>query len=178
MLDVIYQQMLTEFGDTLEKTSEDNGTFMTASQKKVVNFDEFKSSVAAKYGVRNTPNSCDALYMHARNEWFLIEFKNGKLNQRDIYQLRGKILQSLLLLTEKLKKTILFTRANLDFILVYNRNKKHSARIHTGYCLNKLAKTKFFPFGLDGLEKLYLKEVNVWTEEEFDTNFVEKYGCK
>jgi hypothetical protein len=34
---------------------------------------------------------------------------------------------------------------------------------------------EFFPFGLDGLQKLYFKEVYVWNKEEFTSNFVEKY---
>jgi hypothetical protein len=57
MLTDIYQQMLDEFGDTLEHTSEDSdektnpkgrGVFMTSSKERVVNFDKFKNSVAAK----------------------------------------------------------------------------------------------------------------------------------
>ncbi|MDR0662564.1 MAG: hypothetical protein LBF80_00595 [Spirochaetaceae bacterium] len=79
MLAGIYQQMLDEFGDTLEQTSEDSdekvtpkgrGVFMTSSQKKVVNFDKFKESIAAKFALSNSPNSCDALYMQAEDEWF------------------------------------------------------------------------------------------------------------
>jgi hypothetical protein len=182
MLAGIYQQMLNEFGDTLEQTSEDNdekmnpqgrGVFMTSSQKIVVNFDKFKKSIAAKFALNNSPNSCDVLYMRSENEWFLIEFKNGKIDREKIFQIRGKIFQSLLLLTEKLDKTIHFTRENLNFILVYNEN---IARIEIGKSLFRLAgNSKFFPFGLDGLQKLYFKEVYVWDKNEFNSNFVEEY---
>jgi hypothetical protein len=75
--------MLDEFGGTLEQLSEDSDekenpkgreVFMTSSQKKVVNFDKFKANVAKKYALEKSPASCDALYMHSENEWFLIEF--------------------------------------------------------------------------------------------------------
>ncbi|MDR3174102.1 MAG: hypothetical protein LBU19_07625 [Treponema sp.] len=182
MLAGVYSQMLDEFGDTLEQLSEDSderdkpsgrGIFMTSSKKQAVNFDKFKQSIAAKYALRNSPNSCDALYMRSETEWFLIEFKNGRIDEEKIFQIRGKIFQSLLLLTEKLDKTISFTRENLNFILVYNEN---TARIDIGKSLYKLAgNSEFFPFGLDGLQRLYFKEVHVWTMQEFGSNFVEKY---
>jgi hypothetical protein len=181
MLAGIYKQMLDEFGDTLEQSSEDDdekinpkgrGVFMTSSQEKVVNFDKFKKSIAAKFSLNSSPNSCDALYMQSENEWFLIEFKNGKIDKEKIFQIRGKIFQSLLLLTEKLDRTIRFTRENLSFILVYNEN---IARIDIGKSLYKLAgNSNFFPFGLEGLKKLYFKEVYVWNKKEFDSNFVKK----
>jgi hypothetical protein len=133
---------------------------MTSSQERVVNFDKFKESIVAKYKVNNSPNSCDVLYMRSENEWFLIEFKNGKIDEKKIFQIRGKIFQSLLLLTEKLDKTIHFTREKLNFILVYNED---IARIDIGKSLFRLAgNSKFFPFGLDGLQKLYFKEICVW----------------
>ncbi|MDR1469897.1 MAG: hypothetical protein LBT00_11445 [Spirochaetaceae bacterium] len=183
MLADIYHRLLKEFGDTLEQTSEDSderinqtgrGVFMTSCRKKVVNFDKFKDSVVKQYALNNSPNSCDALYMHNEQEWFLIEFKNGKIDEKKVFQIRGKIFQSLLLLTEQLDKTICFTRENLDFILVYNED---IARIEIGKSLCKLANdAPFFPFGLEGLQKLYFKKVSVWTKKEFDSNFVQEYG--
>jgi hypothetical protein len=173
----IYQQMLDEFGDTLEQTSKDSdeeaypkgrGVFMTASRQKVVNFDKFKESIVRKYGLSDSPNSCDALYMRPENEWVLMEFKNGTIDKKTIHQIRGKIFQSLLLLTEKLKTTICFTRKNMTFILVYNEN----ARIEIGNSLGKLSGTHFSPFGLNSLQKLYFKAVYAWNKKEFDSNFV------
>jgi hypothetical protein len=171
--------MLDEFGDTLEQLSADTdekanpkgrGVFMTSSKKKAVNFDKFKESIATQYALGNSPASCDALYMQSENEWILIEFKNGKIDNENVFQIRGKIFQSLLLLTEKLDKTIGFTRDNVNFILVYNED---IARINIGKSLYKLAgNSKFFPLGFDGLQRLYFKDVHMWTREEFDSNFV------
>jgi hypothetical protein len=185
MVTDIYAQMLTNFGDTLEKTSEDTdegahpvgrGQFMTASQKKVVNFDKFKQSVATAFAMAVSPASCDALYMHTETDWFLIEFKNGKIDTKMQHQIKGKILHSLLLLTEKLNKTIDFTRNNVHFVLVYNEALEHTARISIGNSLCTLAGgTRFYPFGLDGLQKLYFKNVFAWGKEEFATAFVDTY---
>jgi hypothetical protein len=179
--------MLDEFGDTFEQISEDSDEkinprgreiFMTSSQKRAVNFDKFKENIAAKYKVQSSPGSCDALYMHSGNEWFLIEFKNGNIDKEKVFQIRGKIFQSLLLLTEKLDKTIGFTRVNLSFILVYNENtqKADTSRISVGKSLYALTNnSNFVPFGLEGLQKLYFKEVCVWDKKEFESNFVKKY---
>jgi hypothetical protein len=164
--------MLDDFGDTLKQTSKSGKVYMTSSKKKVVNFDKFKESITKKYALSDGPNSCDVLYMQSENEWYLIEFKSGKIDKEIIFQVRGKIFQSLLLLTEKLDKTICFTRENLNFILVYNEK---ISRIDIGKSLSQLANSEFFPFKLMGLRKLYFKEVHVWTEKEFDSNFVEKY---
>jgi hypothetical protein len=187
MLVDIYAQMLDEFGDTLEQTSKDSdeeinpqgrGVFMTSNKKKVVNFDKFKDSVVARYAPDNSPASCDALYMQSENEWFLIEFKNGKIDKEKVFQVRGKIFQSLLLLTEKLDKTICFTRENLNFILVYNETipDENIQRAAVGKFLYDLAgDPEFRPFGFDGLQKLYFKEVHAWTRKQFDSNFVKRY---
>jgi hypothetical protein len=185
MLRNIYEQMLDGFGDTLEQTSEDTdetanpvgrGCFMTSSQRQVVNFDSFKNSIAARFELSRSPNSCDALYMYTEDEWFLIEFKNGKLDEETMHQVRGKIFQSLLLLTEQLNNTLEFTRNNVNFILVYNESIEHTARNMIGNALKKLAGgTGFFPFGLDGLQRLFFKDVFAWNKIEFENNFVSKY---
>jgi hypothetical protein len=172
----IYAQMLDEFGDTFERTSESDSQsiFMTKSQKRAVNFDKFKDSVVKKHTPKNKPRSCDALYRHSENEWFLIEFKNGKIKKREIME---KIFESLLLLTEKLDKTIGFTRKNLTFILVYNEDisKEDETRRGLVKSIYKLTNSQFFPFGFDDFEKIYFKEVYEWNKKEFDSNFVKKH---
>jgi hypothetical protein len=150
--------------------------FYDIKPKQVVNFDSFKNSIAAKFAVSRSPNSGDVLYMYAEDEWFLIEFKNGKLDEAKMYQVRGKIFQSLLLLTEQLNNTIDFTRRNVNLILVYNESIEHTARIMIGNALTKLAEgTGFYPFGLAGLQGLFFKDVFAWNKFEFENNFVSKY---
>jgi hypothetical protein len=157
--------MLDEFGDTLEQVSKDSdeevnpegrGVFMTSNKEKVVNFDKFKDSIAKKYALKNSPNSCDALYMQFEDKWFLIEFKNGKIDKEKVFQVRGKIFQSLLLLTEKIDRTIGFTRENLNFILVYNEN---IPRVDIGnFLYKKLIILNFFPSDSRIYKNYILKE--------------------
>jgi hypothetical protein len=185
MLADIYAQMLDEFGDTFEQTSESDSqkdadgrsAFLTSSQKRAVNFDKFKDSIVRKHRPKSKPRSCDALYRHSENEWFLIEFKNGKVEQKDISEIKEKIFGSLLLLTEKLDKTIGFTREKLTFILVYNEDKNRDieARREVGKSMYKLANARFFPFGFDDFKKIYFKKVYEWNKKEFDSDFVRKY---
>jgi hypothetical protein len=182
MLTGIYNQMLAEFGDSLEQISVDTveqahpegrGVFMTSCQKEIVNFDKFKEYIAAKYAPDGSPSSCDGLYMRADNEWYLIEFKNGKIDEKEIFKIRRKIFESLLLLLEKLDKTIAFSRENLTFVLVYN---KMIARIEIAKSLDNLSKKHDYSFTvLNNLKKLYLKEVFFWKKDEFESNFIKQY---
>jgi hypothetical protein len=69
--------------------------------------------------------------------------------------------------------SIVLPLLNLLTALVYNEN---TARIDIGKSLYKLAgNSEFLRFGFDSLQKLYFKEVHVWTTQEFGSNFVEKY---
>ena len=63
--------------------------------------------------------SVDALLETDENIAF-VEFKNGKVNNRNI---KDKIRDSLLLFCDLTKQTISDTRKNLDFIVVYNEEK-------------------------------------------------------
>ncbi|MDR1466667.1 MAG: hypothetical protein LBI40_03515 [Treponema sp.] len=184
MLSDIYNQMLDDFGESLKQTSIDTDEtpshirkerFMTTCQEYVVNFDKFKESIVSKFKLSRSPNSCDALYMHNENEWFLIEFKNGKIDREKMYQVRGKVFQSLLILTEKLNNTISFTRSNINFILVYNEDIEYTARHQISMALSKLAgNNHYIFFGIDGLN-LYFKDVFTWNRKEFQDKFVSIY---
>jgi hypothetical protein len=184
MLSDIYNQMLVDYGESLKQTSIDTDKissqggreyFMTTCQKHVVNFDKFKENVVSRFKLTETPSSCDALYMYNENEWFLIEFKNGKIDKEKMHQIRGKVFQSLLILTEKLNNTISFTRNNIKFILVYNEDIEHTARQQIGASLYRLAGNgHYIFFGIDGLN-FYFKDVFTWNKKEFQDNFVSIY---
>jgi hypothetical protein len=169
-----YHEMLENFGDTLQKTSEDSdgsGESMTQNQSNVVNFDKFKKSIAEKLGLKDHPKSCDALYMDNKHQWLLIEFKNGKTKNIANNEIHGKIFESLLLLTEKFEKTITFTRSNMTFVFVYNdisEKDKIAKKVHN------FAKEDYIPFGLAKFEKLYFKKVLVCGKTEFDEKIVAK----
>jgi hypothetical protein len=143
---------------------------MTTNQFTVVNFDAFKENIVRKFGLSKSPKSCDALCC-INGQFFLIEFKNGKMDKNKVYEIRGKIFESLLLLTEELGVTINYTRNNLTFILVYNDSVRHSINSS----LSRKAKINDILFGLDSFEKIYFKDVFTMNEDEFKIEFVSKY---
>ncbi|MDR2706048.1 MAG: hypothetical protein LBC02_09745 [Planctomycetaceae bacterium] len=175
----MYNQLITDFSDTLQETSRytvDGGGCMSSIQDHVVNFDRFKNFVVRELSQRGlaitkSPKSCDALYKN-NNNWLLIEFKNGQIDDKKVHEIRGKIFESLLLLTEKLGETITFTRNYMIFVLVYNNQVNHSAkRIKLGDTFRGLSGNKFFPFGLEGLENLYFKKLLVCDIPDFENRF-------
>ena len=183
----IYTEMLNAFPDTLKQTSEDiNNTtsdkYMTSCETSVVNFDRFKNNFVRNMKLIESPKSCDALYKDAADEYFLIEFKNGVIEAKKNYEIKVKIFESLLLLSEKFSKTIEFTRNNLVFILVYNENVVHGPDQFEDTGINaiqdslfNLARIHKIRFGLHRFKKLYFKEVYTYSKSEFETNFAATY---
>jgi hypothetical protein len=124
-------------------------------------------------GLSQIPMSCDALCMTSPNEFFLIEFKNGKIDDLKNHEIKVKIFETLLILTEKLDKTIQFTRENVTFVLVYNEDAAPKFYIHR----NVFSHTNNFKvdMGLGRFEKIYFKAVNVYSKAEFESHFVSRY---
>jgi hypothetical protein len=170
--------MLSSCGETLEKTSEDvnkppEERYMTSCKKIVVNIDKFKNDFVKNMGLSQVPLSCDALYMISPEEFFLIEFKNGEIDNLKNYETKVKIFETLLILTEKLGRTIQLTRENMTFILVYNEDVAHKFYIH-GKVFSHTSNFKV-DMGLGRFEKIYFKAVNVYSKAEFETYFVSRY---
>jgi hypothetical protein len=178
LVEKIYADLLVCYGETLEKTSEDinkppDQKFMTSCKTMVVNIDKFKNDFVKKMGLNRVPMSCDALCMISPSEFFLIEFKNGVIDDLKNYEIKVKIFETLLILTEKLNKTIQFTRDHVTFVLVYNEAVLQKFYIHK----KVFSRTSDFKvdMGLGRLEKIYFKSVNVYSKAEFETHFVSRY---
>ncbi|GHT61350.1 hypothetical protein FACS1894109_19830 [Spirochaetia bacterium] len=193
-IETVYHDMLARFGDTLEKTSEDvnkpgnsvqSGRYMTACRKPVVNFDKFKGEFIRGMALPEAPLSCDAFYMSASGELFLIEFKNGRIEAKKNFEIKVKIFESLLILLEKLDKTIEFTRRNLTFILVYNEDISHGQSqfdntdglLAIQHNIFALSRSPMIRFGLHRFKNIYFKEIYTYSRAEFEANFVLKF-CK
>jgi len=173
----IYNDIPKALKTSLEDASRDkcNSQVMTLSQEaaviEVVNFDKFKDNFVKKisssgFPVDGLPMSCDALYMAAlQDEFFLIEFKNGRIKELEI---KIKILESLLMLSEEFSVTIKSTRHHLNFILVYNEDT-----------FKKQLKSDMYKrdatFGLKHFKNLYFKDVRAYTKAEFEKKFVSVY---
>lgn len=180
-----YNNLLGDFRCTLKETSEDasNNVFMTSSQEDVVNFDKFKDSFFQN-DKDPRPKSCDALYRYTDGTWFLIEFKNGRIENQQVIR---KFFESLLLLTQKLGVTIDFTRLNLVYILVYNeRSNSTPGYLKTvvsvaGYGCSKgllampsLSKLK--DTNAEYFDKLYVKGAYICSKTVFENEFVKKFA--
>jgi hypothetical protein len=195
----IYNKLLQEFGDTLENASKDtqNNQYMTQCRKQVVNFDSFKEHVTEKLNLSGYPYSCDVLYRYCTNEWFLIEFKNGKLENEntnkgfvpksnEFYDVIRKFLESLLLLTEELDQSIKFFRNSITFILVYNEQNNPFLNVtdsitklgHKSEPLPMSYLNEILPndkFNVSYFDQLYAKKTFVCSKEFFEREFIAKY---
>jgi hypothetical protein len=164
-----FQSLLESYCSTLKDTSLDsyNSAYMTESQIKVINFDNFTGFIAKVLHPQETPTSCDAL-MFCDEAFFLIEFKNGKIEgDEKKSEIKIKILESLLLFLGEFYKTVDYTRENLIFILVYNENKFKERYLEKGKDLENF-------IGIRRFEKIYFKEVYAYSKNKFNKEIIPK----
>jgi len=126
MIDVKNVGILDSSICSLKETSKDNhdGTdcYMTNSMLPVVNFDMVKEKYVQGLKISEFPASNDALYVSNDGELYFIEFKAGAMAKK-IYEVRRKIFDSLLILTDIINVGASYTRQHLNYILVYNEVK-------------------------------------------------------
>ena len=112
---------------TLKRASKDENRdrveYMTESQIGVINFDKVKEAYAREKKLQKHPKSNDALYIQQGDIDTFIEFKNGYMEKRKGPELKEKIYDSLLILTDIIGENISYTREHLNYILVYNEVK-------------------------------------------------------
>lgn len=110
---------------SLKETSMDDSdpsavSYMTESSLEVINFDQVKRRYTNALGLsENNAASVDAVIPFSQHIAF-VEFKNGKVNNRNV---KDKLRDSLLLFLDITGKTAAYARNHLDFILVYNLEK-------------------------------------------------------
>ena len=192
MVDLNQITIFKDHVDTLQKTSlnDDQNIYMTASQKSVVNFDAVKTKYAKQLSLSDWPASIDALIQVGQNVYF-IEFKDGNL-KKEVYALRRKIYESLLLYCDITKEQISDTRTYMTYILVYNKAVNNSCTENTDATNNSVSldsdevqdtpsldklmvemgalsnQPNTETFGLRAAFKgLYFREVLVYDKEEF-----------
>ena len=178
--------------DTLKETSSDKHDgkipdYMTDSLLNVINFDKVKDKYIENLSVPETPASNDVLYIDDNKEMYFIEFKNGYMDSKKIFEVRLKIFDSLLILTDIIKKGVSFTREELNYILVYNETKNpltdneikelRSIELKLIFAKHfaKKSEKNFIRFSLRRFKTLYFKNVFTLTEDEFKNEFVKKW---
>ncbi len=160
----------------LKDTSKDctNNEYMTFSEREVVNFDLVKRQYANDLGLsEENATSVDAL-MSYKGGLQLIEFKNGKVNNREI---KDKARDSLLIFLDIIGKNLSYSRTNMDFFVIYNMEKNplpHQALndspslVYISECIMEKSGQEFIRFGLERYKGLYFKDVHTYSKEKFD----------
>ncbi len=192
MIDIQEYDIFIKNKSTLKETSKDDADkkdikYMTSSEFEVIDFDGVKDDYIKTLKLEDTPKSNDALYIKDTGLYF-IEFKNGNM-KKEIHKVRRKIFDSLLIFTDIINKGISYTRENINYILVYNKDyrpnptgKLDKDEVQESKELDKLAgfiikhgRLESDPFELKKqFERLYFKKVYTWTAEEFEEKFINK----
>lgn len=190
MIDINKVEMFKNNLSTLKETSKCNQDgkefYMTESTAKVINFDGVKNDYVKELSLFETPKSNDALHVNDNGELTFIEFKNGDMS-KERFNIRLKIFDSLLILTDIINEGVNFTRSNMNYILVYNEEKNLNDESQIMSVQESVSRTKiekhftevkagkkFIGFNLERFEKLYFKGVYTYTQKEFEKNFVNK----
>lgn len=195
MIDTNEYPILKNNLSTLKETSIDNhnkkvteAEFMTESQIKVINFDDVKKDYIKLLHLSDTPQSNDALYINSKEYAIFIEFKNGYVLGKEKFSIRKKIYDSMLILTDIIGKGISYTREHLDYILVYNKDKnteednsktkysKSESRDKIDRTLLGYGNDSFIECGVEIFKGYCFKDVHTYTQEEFESLFVNKYS--
>lgn len=168
---------------TLKETSRDdsdisNVQYMTQSKLEVVDFDLVKRRYVNGLGLsEDCAASADAV-LQRKDGISFIEFKNGKVNNRNI---KDKARDSLLLFSDITGKNITYTRENVDFIVVYNLEKnplpnqmererlqEEPSRIDIANHFLGRAGKELVCFDLERYEKLYFRKIHTYSKTQFE----------
>lgn len=165
----------TSLQETSKDTSDGNIRYMTLCNKRVINFDLVKRKYLNSLGLsEEKAKSVDALCQVDSNDGvlYMIEFKNGKVESRDI---ELKTRDSLLIFQSIIKEQLEFIRENVHFILVYNKdNNPLDIRTEKAMHMAKMGRTDYTAFGLANLREYCFKSVKALNAEEFEEEFISK----
>ena len=122
------------------------------------------------------------IILNSDNELFFIEFKDADLGKKEVAKISRKNYDSLLILLDLLNKTISYSRKNVNYILVYKKDKiKKFSDIPDASAfdlfsenMSSLAKRAHDIFDLrKRFEHIYFKKVETLTKEQFDKYITE-----
>lgn len=183
MINLDLYPILCDNRELLKETSKDDSDpsdiqYMTSSDLEVINFDLVKTSYTNKLGLsEEAATSADAI-VQLKNGISFIEFKNGKVNNRNI---KDKARDTLLIFLDIIGENITFSRSNIDFIVVYNLAKnpmpnqvkkgqlqETPSRVSIADHFMAKAKKELIRFDLEKYEKLYFRKIHTYSKEKFE----------
>ena len=180
--------LMNSIKSTLKATSKDkeHDEYMVSITDMVVNFDKYIEKYVEGTNSINgcKPKSCDALLQLAENRYVLVEFKNGRVDKDDV---RSKMSASCLCLLDTLDKKVDYARKNIDFILVYNKEKnscstptrklqKNEVQTSTSFELLRgsvmhSAELPVLMPGFECFEMLWFRKVRTYSAEIFEYEY-------
>ena len=180
----IFKDSICAISETSIDNHDGNVNYMTDSSLNVVNFDRAKEIYIESLRLPEPPKSSDALFVN-KDMMYLIEFKNGRMDSKKSFDVRRKMFDSLLILTDILQIGVSCTRQNLNYILVYNETMNpvrkeeeekemqlSPSRTDIASRLLNLGLEKLIRFNLKSFERIYFKDVFTVTINEFNKHFL------
>lgn len=168
--------------ETLHSLSRDNSheKFLTDSTIPAIGFDKVKKEYSDTLGLTETPCSVDAICLLENDSLVFIEFKNGRLNNTEIYGLRKKVYDSLLIFQDISGISLTTLRSRATFVLVFRKDlnpkdddNRQSLSIAPSRdkIINqvfKLASKELIRFDLERFKSYCFKDVHTYSPEEFE----------
>ena len=115
-----------------ELSCNDEKINMTNALNKVISGDELKRLYTKNFGFSDRLSSVDAIYKFINNNIYIIEFKSGKVEKKNIYK---KAYDTFITLRElEIIKDLNYSINHVLYILVYN--KKIDEKINSWYNIN------------------------------------------
>lgn len=186
---LIFENNKKTFKETSKDDHDGSITYMTESQYQVISFDDVKEEYIKDLGLKSVPRSNDALLSLPDGSLVFVEFKNGYIDSKDQHDIRKKIFDSMLIFSDIVETGISHTRAEMDYILVYNQAKNpleasstktkvsdSESRDAIAKKLSSLGHTEYVKFGLDIFKNYCFREVYSYTIQEFEKNFLAKHA--
>ena len=173
---------------SIDDHEKDNVQYMTDSQRMAVNFDKVKEEYISNLSLVEVPKSNDALFLSRDNKLIFVEFKNGFMDGKKKFDLRKKIYDSIIILTDILDVGISHLRDQMEYVLVYNESVNQNEKevlekksyIQSSEAYDRLAKgflgmakKEYVCFGVNIFKNYCFKDVHTFTEREFEA-YVEK----
>ncbi len=183
MIDLNSFPIFTENKATLKEISKDdsdykNIRYMTELLKEAVSFDLVKRHYVNGLGLsEEVAASVDAVVQIGETVVF-IEFKNGKVNNRNV---KDKIRDSLLIFNDITGKNIAYTREKVELVVVYNceknplpnqlkkgKTQESPSRTAISDYFTAKGQKELILFDLERYENLYFGRVHTYSPERFE----------
>lgn len=160
--------------------------YMIQDKREAVNFDAVKAEYIKFLKLTTIPRSNDALFDDGKGSLVFVEFKNGCIDNRIVFEIKQKIYDSILIFSDITAKGISYTRSHMNYILVYNEDKikdnlynedvnntsnvavqRSSSFDDFAKKVGQYAKEEYIKFGLKRFQNYCFKEVHTYTKKEF-----------